>query len=377
MFLANDKRVIALLLAFSATSIPIACTAKDVVRSQKHDFQVEEVAKGLDHPWGMAFLPDGGILVTERGGNLRVIRDGRISKPVAGLPKIEEWGQGGLLDVALHPDYAKNKLVYLSYAGEDSGKAGTEVLFGRFDGNALHDVHVIFRALPKRAGNRHFGSRLVFHPDGSLFVSLGERGDQNQAQNLSNHLGTIVRILPDGRVPKDNPFVGRRDAKPEIYSYGNRNVQGMALRPNTNQIWAHEHGPQGGDEVNLIRPGINYGWPVITYGVNYGTGTKIGEGTHKAGMEQPKLKWVPSIAPSGMTFYDGDKFPNWKGDLFVGALKFQLLVRLTLNGDNIVSEERMLKNKLGRIRAVKQGPDGYLYLLTDKSNGGLYRLVPN
>jgi len=350
--------------------------ADTVVKSELQDFRVETVVTGLDHPWGMAFLPDGGILVTERAGTLRVVRAGKLSAPVTGLPLIEEWGQGGLLDVALHPDYTRNKLVYLSYAGVEDGKAGTEVLYGRFDGQRLHDTKVIFKALPKRSAHQHFGSRLLFHPDGTLYVSLGERGAKEQAQNLSNHLGTIVRIMPDGKIPQDNPFVVRGDARPEIYTYGNRNVQGLALRPGTNQVWAHEHGPQGGDEVNLIRAGVNYGWPVITYGVNYGTGTKIGEGTHKAGMEQPKLKWVPSIAPSGMTFYDGDKFPKWRGSLFVGALKFELLVRLTLDGDEIVGEERMLEHKLGRIRDVRQGPDGYLYLLTDESDGGLYRLVP-
>jgi glucose/arabinose dehydrogenase len=228
----------------------------------------------------------------------------------------------------------------------------------------------------KSSGGRHFGSRLVFDRAGYLFITLGDRGDQDRAQRLNDHAGSVIRLHDDGRVPADNPFAGRAGALPQKYTLGNRNMQGAALHPETGVLWTHEHGPQGGDEVNVIRPGRNYGWPVITYGVNYGVGTKIGEGTHKAGMEQPLHKWVPSIAPSGMAFYTGDKFPRWRGDLFVGSLKFQLLVRLKLDGETVVQEERVLEGELGRIRDVRVGPDGYIYLLTDSSDGALVRLEP-
>jgi glucose/arabinose dehydrogenase len=295
---------------------------------------------------------------------------------VEGLPAIAEVGQGGLLDVALHPQFRDNRWVYLSYAARGEGGIGTEVLRGKLDGRRLTDVQVIFRMQPKSSGGRHFGSRLVFDRNGYLFITLGERGDQERAQRLNDHAGSVIRLHDDGRVPADNPFAGRADARAEKYTLGNRNMQGAALHPVTGLLWTHEHGPQGGDEVNVIRAGRNYGWPVITYGVNYGIGTKIGEGTHKPGMEQPLHKWVPSIAPSGMAFYSGDKFPGWRGDLFVGSLKFQTLVRLKLDGETVVQEERLLEGKLGRIRDVRTGPDGYLYLLTDSSDGTLVRLEP-
>lgn len=344
--------------------------------TEQHDVEVSVVTDGLSHPWGLAFLPGGDILVTERRGNLRMVRDGALlPDPVAGLPPIDQHGQGGLLDVALHPDFAENRLVYLSYAGRGDDGYSTEVLRGRLEGRALTDVAVIFRAAPKTNGKRHFGSRLLFGPDGKLYVSLGDRGDRPSAQDISSHNGSLLRLNPDGSVPADNPFAGREGAQPEIWTYGNRNMQGMAVRAN-GQIWTHEHGPQGGDEVNLMRAGVNYGWPVITYGRNYGIGTKIGEGEEKAGMAQPVHTWVPSIAPSGMTFYDGGAFPAWKGDLFVGSLKFGVLVRLTLQGDEIVAEERMLDDAYGRIRAVAEGPDGLLWLLTDERNGKLLRVAP-
>ncbi|HKL62585.1 MAG TPA: PQQ-dependent sugar dehydrogenase [Woeseiaceae bacterium] len=344
--------------------------------TERHDIEVAVVADGLSHPWGLAFLPDGGLLVTERGGTLRIVRGGELlPDPVAGLPPIQQHGQGGLLDVALHPDYADNRLIYLSYAGRGDGGYSTEVLRGRFDGQSVSDVEVIFSAVPKTNGKRHFGSRLLFGPDGKLYVSHGDRGDRPSAQDLSSHNGALLRLNPDGSVPEDNPFVDRDEAQPEIWTYGNRNIQGMALRAN-GQIWTHEHGPQGGDEVNLMRAGVNYGWPVITYGRNYGIGTKIGEGTEKEGMAQPVHQWTPSIAPSGMTFYDGEAFPHWQGDLFAGSLKFGLLVRLTLDGDEVVAEERMLDNAFGRIRAVAEGPDGMLWLLTDERNGKLLKITP-
>ncbi len=247
---------------------------------------------------------------------------------------------------------------------------------GRLTGHRLENVEVIFRALPKSGGGRHFGSRLVFADDGLLYISLGDRGDRPNGQDLSTHAGSIIRVHDDGRVPADNPFAGKSGARAEIFTYGNRNVQGMTLQPGTGRIWAHEHGPQGGDEVNIVSAGTNYGWPVITYGRNYGIGTRIGEGTHKDGMAQPVLQWTPSIAPSGMAFYDGDRFPNWKGNLFVGSLKFEYLARLEVDGERVVHQERLIEGAIGRIRDVRQGPDGFLYLLTDESNGVLARIEP-
>jgi glucose/arabinose dehydrogenase len=351
-------------------------------QSSQQAFRVETVVEGLSNPWGMTFLPNGDILVTERSGMLRLVQNGRLLEaPIAGLPDIEEVGQGGLLGIALHPDFARNRWVYLAYAGEENGEHNTEVLRGRLEGSALVDVQTVFTALPKTRGGRHFGSRLVFAPDKTLYASLGDRGAspslgyEHPSQILSSHTGSLIRINDDGSVPDDNPFLGNRDAQPEIFTYGNRNIQGMTLHPQTNQVWTHEHGPQGGDEINIMRAGVNYGWPVITYGRNYGFGTKIGEGTHKAGMEQPVYTWVPSIAPSGMTFYTGDKLKGWTGDLFVGSLKFGLLVRLDVEGDTITGEERLLKSEYGRIRDVVQGPDGYLYLLTDARNGKLLKIT--
>ena len=347
------------------------------------DIYVEEVVEGLDHPWGMAFLGDGDLLITERTGKLRQVRNWQLQgEEISGLPEINEIGQGGLLGIALHPGFDNNNLVYLSYAGKDRRRYGTEVLRGRLENNRLTNIEVIFKALPKENRGYHFGSRLVFATDGSLFISLGDRGANtgrgrgHPSQKLDSHLGSLIRINDDGSVPTDNPFVDRRGARPEIYTYGNRNMQGMALHPETNMIWTHEHGPQGGDEINIMKPGVNYGWPVITYGANYGTGTKIGEGTHNPDMEQPVHKWVPSIAPSGMMFYSGDKFLSWQGDLFVGSLKFGHLVRLELSGDTVTSEDRLLNFEFGRIRDVVQGPDGFIYLLTDSSNGKLLRISP-
>jgi aldose sugar dehydrogenase len=352
-------------------------------KSEQHAFQATAVIINLTSPWGMAFLPDGDVLVTERPGTLRQVHDWRlVDQAISGLPSMREYGQGGLMGIALHPDFASNHMLYLSYMGEEEGNYGTEVLRGRLDGMALSNTEVIFRALPKRRGGAHFGSRLVFAPDGRLFISLGDRGAnpgegaEQPAQRLDNHLGSLIRINADGSVPEDNPFAGIGNAKPEVYTIGNRNMQGMALNPDTHELWTHEHGPQGGDEINIMRAGKNYGWPVITYGVNYGIGTRIGIGTHQEGMEQPLYKWVPSIAPSGMMFYTGDKFPQWKGDLFVGSLKFSVLVRLELAGNDIAAEERLLGGVFGRIRDVVQGPDGYIYLLTDAPDGKLVRLTP-
>jgi len=349
-----------------------------IIKTQEHAVLVVKVVEGLEHPWGLAFMPDGRMLVTERPGRLRIVgRDRRLEPhPVSGLPAITAYGQGGLLDVTLHPRFEQNGLVYLSYSARGEGGIGTEVARGRLTGSRLENVEVIFRQQPKGSTGRHFGSRLVFDREGYLYITLGERGEQDRAQKPDDHAGSVIRLHDDGRVPRDNPFVGKPGWKPEKYTLGNRNMQGAALHPQTGLLWTHEHGPQGGDEINIIRAGVNYGWPVITYGANYGTGTKIGEGTHKPGMAQPLHYWVPSIAPSGMAFYTGDKFPAWRGDLFVGALRDQMLVRLRLDGEKVVSEERMLKNSMGRIRDVRNGPDGYIYFLTDESNGVLARLEP-
>ncbi len=366
----------AVLLAAAAWHGPAAA---EVYQSEQHDYGVVTVASGLAHPWGLAFLPGGEMLVTERDGRLRVVRDGELlPEPISGLPRMMVGGQGGLLDVALDPSFADNSLIYLTYAGGRPGNAGTEVARGRLDldAMALRDMETIFAVEPKTPGGAHYGGRLQFHPDGTLFVTLGDRYSYlDQAQSIENHIGTIVRINPDGSVPEDNPFVGRDDAKPEIYTYGNRNVQGIALRPGTTTIWAHEHGPRGGDELNILKPGANYGWPAITYGIDY-SGAIISDKTEAPGMEQPVVYWDPSIAPSGMTFYNGDKFPQWRGDIFMGALAHRHLRRLEMDGDEVVAQEELLSDLGARIRDVVAGPDGLLYVLTDAANGRILRLEP-
>lgn len=344
--------------------------------AQDKPYRAVTVATGLEHPWGMAFLPDGRMLVTERPGRLRIVsKDGALSKPVSGLPKIAAIGQGGLLDVALHPKFAGNKLIYFSFSEPGIGGQGTAVARGRLEGNALVRVETIFSQKPKLSGGFHFGSRLVFAPDGTLYISMGDRGRRGRAQNLRNHQGTIARVNDDGSVPSDNPFVNSADALPEIYTWGNRNVQGMALNPRTGIVWAQEHGPKGGDEVNILKSGANYGWPAITYGIGY-DGSVISSKTREQGMEQPVLHWTPSIAPSGMAFYDGDKFPQWKGDVFVGALKDRHLRRVDLDGDRVVGQEILLSELRARIRDVRAGPQGYLWVLTDAPDGALIRLEP-
>ncbi|MCL4801850.1 MAG: sorbosone dehydrogenase family protein [Burkholderiales bacterium] len=356
--------------------------AQTTITTDEHAVRVAVVARGLDHPWSLAWLPDGRMLVTERPGRLRVVaRDGTLEpRPVAGLPAIEPHGQGGLFDVVPHPRFAENALVYFAFAGKGADGYGTELARGRLAGGPgayrLEAVELLFRQQPKGRTGRHFGGRIVLDRAGFVYLTLGDRGEMERAQKPGDHAGSVIRLHDDGRVPQDNPFVGRTGFEPEKYTLGNRNMQGAALHPRTGALWTHEHGPQGGDEVNVIRAGVNYGWPVITYGVNYGIGTQIGEGTHKPGMAQPVHYWVPSIAPSGMAFYDGDKFPRWRGDLFVGALRDRMLVRLRLDGEKVVKEERMLQGTLGRVRDVRQGPDGYLYLLTDESDGVIARLEP-
>jgi aldose sugar dehydrogenase len=347
--------------------------------TELYELDVETVASGLEHPWGMAFLPGGELLVTERPGRLRVVLpDGRLSQPVGGVPAVAAAGQGGMLDVAIDPDFASNSLVYFSFAEAREGGAGLSVARGRLDlaRNGLGDVEIIFRQQPAVGGGRHFGSRVVFANDGTLFVTAGDRGDHSdQSQNPQNHIGAVMRINPDGSIPQDNPGVGRDDWADEVWSIGHRNIQGAAMRPGTDQFWTNEHGARGGDEVNLIEPGLNYGWPVISYGVHY-SGAAIGEGTARPGMEQPVYYWDPSIAPSGMAFYTGDAFPEWRGNALIGGLVGQLLSRLTMRGDAVVDEERMLQGLNARIRAVSQGPDGLVYLLTDASDGRLLRLSP-
>jgi len=338
------------------------------------------VAQGLVNPWSLAFLPDGRLLVTERPGRLRVVeRDGTLGAPIGGLPAIAVGGQCGLLDVVLDPKFGDNGIVYFSYAepaGGGEGGNSTAVARGKLVGNGLTDVRTIFVQKPKVSSSAHCGGRLVFARDGRLFVTLGERfSRKDDAQTLDNHLGKIVRIEPDGKVPADNPFVGRAGALPEIWSLGHRNVQGAALHPVTGELWESEHGPQGGDEINVIERGKNYGWPLVTFGRNYVIGTRIGEEGPKPGFEQPLKTWVPtSIAPSGMAFLTSDRYPGWQGSLFIGALRGQALVRLTIDGHRVTGEERLLEGLGERIRDVRQGPDGWLYVVTDSSNGRIIRL---
>jgi glucose/arabinose dehydrogenase len=364
----------ATLAALGACAQGTPATASD----EASGFRVATVVEGLEHPWGLAFLPGGDMLVTERPGRLRVIRDGAlVDPPVAGVPEVHARGQGGLLDVALHPDFESTGWVYLSFAKDGpGGTATTAVVRGRFDGTRLNEVEEIFEAEAFTGNRVHFGSRLVFDAEGHLFVSIGDRGDQNQAQNPLNHQGTIVRLNDDGSIPDDNPFVGRTDVLPEIWATGIRSPQGMAFRPGTNQLWETEHGPRGGDELNWIRPEVNYGWPTITYGINY-NGTPVGDGlTEAAGLEQPVHYWVPSIATSGLAFYEGDAFPEWRGNAFVGGLAAAHLARLTFEGDEVVDREELLGDRGQRIRDVRVGPDGLIYVLVDSGNAPLWRLEP-
>ena len=345
-------------------------------------FLVKPLVQKLEHPWGMAWLPSGEMLVTEREGRLRrVSADFRqVSSPISGLPDtLVVGGQGGLLDVAVHPDYAKNGWIYLSFVeGQSKGSsvAGTALIRAKLKENRLVDVERLFSMQPKSRGGRHFGGRIVLDGKGFVYLTLGDRGDEERAQAPNDHAGAVIRLHDDGRVPVDNPFVGRSGVPPEAFSRGNRNIQGAAIHPVTGELWSHEHGPQGGDELNVIRSGKNYGWPTITYGVNYVTGTRIGEGTAKSGLEQPLHIWVPSIAPSGMAFYSGKAFPQWQGSILLGALRSQTLVRLELKGERVVREERLLVGQVGRIRDVRVGPDGLVYLLIDSPDGALVRLEP-
>lgn len=350
--------------------------------SLQADFEVTELVAGLAHPWALAFLPEGGMLVTERPGRLRRIAgDGSVSEPVSGLPKVFVEGQAGLLDVALSPSFASDRLVYLSFAEPNfrGNVAGTAVARGRLQGNVLHDVEIIYRQQPKLSAGTHVGSRLVFDDAGHLFITQGDnRVAAAAAQELDKLQGKLVRIWPDGRIPKDNPFVGRDGARPETWSYGHRNVQGAALHPATRKVWTSEHGPMGGDELNIPRAGRNYGWPLVTHGKDYNGEPVPGSvGPSAPGMEPPHHVWPVSPGLSGMAFYTGDLFPHWKGDLFLGALATSELIRLDLDGDTVVRDERLLKDRGQRIRDVRQGPDGALYVLVDDAKDGkLLRLAP-
>ncbi len=338
---------------------------------------VETVAGGLENPWGMAFLPDGRMLVTERPGRLRIVTgDGKLSAPLTGVPAVYARGQGGLLDVEIDPDFASNRLVYLTYAEPGPDGAGTSAARGRLTDAGLSDVQVIYRQRPKVEGGGHYGSRLVFATDGALFITQGDRMDyRERAQDLTMGMGKIVRIHPDGRIPIDNPFIDHATAQKEIWSYGHRNVQGAARHPETGQLWTVEHGARGGDELNHPEPGLNYGWPVITYGRDY-SGFRIGEGNVKSGMEQPVYYWDPVIAPSGMAFYTGDRYAGWAGSILIGSLSPGGLVRLTLADGRVTEETRYLGEIRERIRDVVQGPDGFVYLLTDSRAGRVLRVVP-
>ena len=359
----------------------LALTAVDAAaqtyKSSAGPLAVETVVSGLANPWALAFLPDGRMLVTERPGQMRIATaDGKLSPPLAGVPKVFASSQGGLHDVILDRNFAQNRTIYFCFADPVEGGGRTSMARARLAGDRLEDVKAIFQQEGPPSGGLHFGCRIVQTPDDNLFLTLGDHGSYSkEAQNLGNHIGKIVRVTPDGAAPNDNPFVGRRDAKPEIWSYGHRNSQGAALHPTTGKLWMHEHGPQGGDEVNIPDQGKNYGWPTIGFGVNY-DGAKIHESTSKPGMEQPIKQWTPVIAPSGMAFYRGDLFPAWKGHLFVGSLRDRMLVRLALDGDKVTGEERLLQGIRERVRDVRVGPDGAIYLATDSSGGRILRVAP-
>lgn len=376
MALRSSAAMAAFLLAFPAAAVD------EVFETDGPSIHVQTVADGLAHPWAITFLPDGSMLVTERQGNLRhVTAEGEVSEPIQGVPGVFAQRQGGLLDVALDPNFEENRLVYMSYAEPGEGGNGTAVARGTLseDATALSNVEVIFRQQPKVNSSAHYGSRLVFDGAGHLFVTLGERFAEQfrvQSQDLDSHLGKIVRINPDGSVPGDNPFAGQEGALPEIWSLGHRNIQAAAMNPETNVLWEIEHGPRGGDELNIVEPGENYGWPVVSLGVNY-DGTPVGEGIQQAeGMVDPIQSWTPVIAPSGMIFYGGGAFPDWQGDLFVGGLASTALVRLEIGGDNVTGEERLLESLGLRIRDVTEGPDGAIYVVTDESNGEILRIGP-
>jgi glucose/arabinose dehydrogenase len=382
--------VLRTLRRFIATVVVLATTptlyGNTTLTSALHDYRVVTVVDGLIQPWSIAFLPGGDMLITERPGRLRIVRQGKLlPQPVEGVPKVFHSSQGGLLEVMPHPDFAANRLLYLTYSkpGATDAQATTALIRGRFENDRLTGVQQLFEAAAQ--GRNHFSGKIAFDGKGYLFLSAGDRQappegnlEAHPAQNVSNHQGKIIRLHDDGRVPTDNPLVKQAGARPEIWSYGHRNVQGLAIHPATGELWANEHGPQGGDELNRIQPGLNYGWPVIGFGVNYTTGAAIHAGTHRDGMQQPVNVWVPSIGISGLMIYTGDRFPKWKGNIFVGGMAAQQLSRLTVDGPRVVSQE-LLVQRMGRIRDVRQGADGYIYLVTDDRDGKptpVYRMEP-
>lgn len=371
-----SRKTLSAITGLALGSLLVTQAQAETFTSQYHDYTVETVATDLEHPWAIAFLPNGDALVTERAGRLRILRDGQIlEEPVSGVPELKAAGQGGLMDIVLHPDFADNRLLFLSYAHENSGGFTTRVARAQYQDGALSDVEVIFEALPRSNTTRHFAGRMAFDPEGYLYVPVGDRGEKNRAQDLSDDAGGVHRITIEGEPAPGNPFLDDTDARDTFFTYGNRNIQGMDRHPETGEIWSQEHGPRGGDEINIIEAGTNYGWPEITYGIGY-SGLPITDRTEAPGMAQPLHYWDPSIAPSGMTFYTGDMFPEWQGDLFVGALKFQKVVRLRINEANeVVEEEDLLTDMDHRIRAVNQGPNGAIWLLTDSSDGRIMKIT--
>ena len=376
--MARTLAVVALTLAAGAQLL-----AQSTLRSAHHDYRVVPYVEALVQPWSIAFLPGGDTLITERPGRLRIVRNGKLlPAPVAGVPEVVHSSQGGLLEVVPHPNFASNRFLYLTYSKKldeaptikDVVPATTALIRARFENDRLTDVQQLFQSVSR--GRGHFGGKIVFDKNGFLFLTLGDRQvppagklEAHPAQDLSNHHGKLIRLHDDGRIPADNPFVSTPNAKPEIWSYGHRNVQGIAIHPETGAVWADEHGPQGGDELNLIRPMVNYGWPVIGFGVNYTTGLAIHSGTHREGMAQPAQVWVPSIGISGLMIYTGDKFPGWKGSFFAGGMAGQQVVRLTHDAKRGFTGRELLATDLGRIRDIKQGPDGFIYLVTDDRDG--------
>ncbi len=346
-----------------------------IVASEQETYEIDTLVSDLESPWSMAFLPDGNMLITEKTGKLKHFDPKtKAVKEVKGLPEIYVRGQGGLFDLALHPDYDNNGWIYISHAyseGEDEGN--TALMRAKLKGDELVEQEVLFKGTPLRDSGPHFGGRIVFDQDGYLYLSIGERGSREDAQNPENVLGTVLRFNDNGSIPADNPFVNDKSKRPEIFSYGHRNPQGMAMNPASGEIWEHEHGPQGGDEINIVRKGNNYGWPVISYGINY-DGTTFTDVREKEGMQQPIWYYVPSIAPCGMDFYTGDKFQNWQGDLFVGSLKFRYVERLELDGDKVISSEKLLED-IGRVRTVREGPDGNMYVVVE-APGMIVRMSP-
>jgi glucose/arabinose dehydrogenase len=374
-FLPSCLLTLLCLAACSPEKKEQAPPVSQVIKSEKQNFQVDTITSELQNPWGIAFLPDGRILITERAGEIRIVTDGKLlDEKIQGLPSpIYVKGQSGLFDIVLHPDFATNSWIYLSYSKQVADSGGTVIARAKLEGNNLTNVEELFSSQPLTSSDVHFGSRIVFDGKGYMFFTSGERGKKENAQDLGNHLGKVLRLHDDGKVPSDNPFVNNPKAKPEIWSYGHRNLQGLYYDKATETLWEHEHGPRGGDELNIVEKGKNYGWPVITYGINYDS-TIITDITAKEGMEQPIRYWVPSIAPCGLTMVTSGKYPNWKGNLLVGALSHQLVARVEVADKKFVHEERLIE-KVGRVRAVVESPDGFIYVATENP-GKLLKLVP-